>query len=265
MTTIIVSADAPDIGESIAEKTAETLGFEYLGPTLLAEVASQQGVSERDLQRVLDPAAYRKVGKKKRKLLLSHIEAATLERLTKDNMVCAGLAAHLYTRDISHVLMLRILSEPGARISAIRAAKRTSERHAAKSLAREKGMRVRWSNDCFGFDETDPGHYDMVIRMGQIELDKLVELTKDMAGYRKFQPMSYSRKCLSDLALGAKVKNLLLPTHPEIRVRANGDTVIVHVKCAKRKRQSATMSVKEIATHLEGVSLVEVHGVKKLP
>ena len=76
--------------------------------------------------------------------------------------------------------------------------------------------------------------------------------------------MTYSRKCLHDLLLANKVRVALLPKYSEIRVKADGDRVIVHVKCSKRQKPQTVSGIKEIAGKVETVGLVEVHAVSNL-
>ncbi|MFC1610501.1 AAA family ATPase [Myxococcota bacterium] len=265
MPSIIVSADVPDTGHAIGEKVAQALGYGFVGRELLEEVAERHAVDKKRLWRALTPSSYRKLAKRERDLLLSYVESATLQELTKDSMVCTDLAAHLYARDISHILMIHILSESQTGLRGIKPANDASQRRATKTRLQEKALRSRWSTECFSVDETDPSNYDMVLSLGQIEIDKLVDVMRDMAGYRKFQSMSYSQKCLNDLSLAAAVRTALLPNHPEIRVRANGETVVVHVKCSRWKKQNVVASIKEIVGQFDVVGLVEVHAATKIP
>ena len=77
--------------------------------------------------------------------------------------------------------------------------------------------------------------------------------------------MSYSTKTIKDLALASRDKADLVADYPESRVRADGDTVIVHVRCSARQKPRTVESIKSVAGKLAGVKVVEVHAVKKLP
>jgi hypothetical protein len=85
-----------------------------------------------------------------------------------------------------------------------------------------------------------------------------------MAGYRKFQPMTYSLKCLDNLAMASKVRSMLLPKYPEIEVDADGGRVIVKVKCPKWQKLSIVEAIKKSVGEIPGVNLVEVHTVTNL-
>lgn len=263
MTSILVSSDDPGIHDLIGEKVAKSLGYKYLGRSFLAQVAARYNVKEERLVRVLDRMANR-LTSKSHNLLLAYIQTAALEELLNDNVVCGGLAAHLYVRDVSHVLMVRVLADAQARVHDLVDGERISKRKALRQIAKDRERRERWSMDSFGINECDPSIYDMVISLGQIEVKKVVEIVKDMAGYRKFQSMTYSRKMLANLALAGRVRVELLPKFPDIRVRADGDTAIVHVKCSKRQKQKISSEIKQIAGKIPGVKLLEVHAASSL-
>ncbi len=264
MTSIIVSSDNPEVGRTIGKQTAEALGYRYLDRGLLKQVAEQFDVKEEKLQRALDGSPAFRMTAKARDLFISQIQTVTLEEIQKDGVVCANLAAHLYVRDVSHVLMIRILTDSGSRAKQVMAQKGVSLKKALKVIEKERGNQTRWSIDSFGLDENDPSIYDMVISLGQIETEKVIEIVKDMSGYRKFQPMSYSVRCLNDLALASKVRSLLLPKYPELKVAADGDKVIVNIRCPRWQKLNNVEAIKKSVGEISGVSLVEVHAVTNL-
>ena len=264
MTSIIISSDDLAVGRTIGKKTAEALGFRYLDRGLLKQVAERFDVKEENLQRALDGSPVFRLSATARDLLISQIRTVTLEEIQKDGVVCANLAAHLYVRGVSHVLMVRVLADSGARSRQIMGEKGVSLKKALKVMGKERDNQTRSSIDTFALDENEPSIYDMVISLGQIEADKVIEIIKDMSGYRKFRPMTYSVKILNDLALASKVRTLLLPKYPELKVDADGDKVIVNVRCARRQKLNNVEAIKKSVGEIRGVSLVEVHTVTSL-
>lgn len=259
MTAIVVCSNDGELGRLVARRTAAALEYDLLGPELLDEVAREHGVPRARLDRALEPTS--RLADRTRSLLLAQIRAVTLERLQRDRQVCHGLAAHLYVRDVSHVLTVRILQGTAALVEQIAADQGLSEARATRQLQRSQERRSRWAAAFFGVDEADAANYDMVLALGQIEVVKAVQIIKGMAGYRKFRPMTYSRKCLADLALAARVRVALLPSYPELRVQADGDKVAVLVRGPRRRKQRIAAEIKEVAGKLPQVSLVEVHTV----
>ncbi|MBT3221057.1 MAG: hypothetical protein HN348_18395 [Proteobacteria bacterium] len=263
MTSIIISSDVTAICPEVGEKIASAMNLELLGPSVLSKIAQKHQVPESELKRVLEPNSYHRVSAKKRSRLLALIQNATLERLTEKGVVCVGLGAHLYVRDVSHVLMINMLHGTKHRAKAMSTAGNVSEQRATKLIQKEDELRSRWSVDCFGLDETDPSHYDMVINIERLEHKQLVEIVKDMAGYRKFQPMSYSTLCLNHLLIASRIKTIVLPEYPNAQIEFDGERAIISVGALWGK-QKIVESVKEMVGKVDGVGLVEVYVEKRL-
>lgn len=261
MTSVIISADSEKVGDAIGQQVAARLGYHHIGRELLKELAESYGTTEEKLARVLEGKTSRWT-KKSEERLLAGIQAATSERLVADSIVCTGLGAHLYIRGVAHILIVRVLSLSAPRLAAETG---VSLKKAFKKLDAEEARRARWSRESFGLDESRASNYDMVVRLTQIEPQQAVQLICDMAQYPRFRPMSYSMKTIKDLALASRVRADLLSEHPEIRVSANGDTVIVHVRCSPRQKPRTVEAIKSSAGKLPGVKVVEVHAMKKLP
>ncbi len=264
MTSILISSDDHQTSEDIAQQLADREGYDHVGRPLLKSVAEKYDVSEEKLRWALSGAGGRKISKKERSLLLAYIQAETLAGLASDGVVCTDLAAHLYVSNVSHVLQLRVLAKPDTRLAQFAEQNKLTPKKAKKKLEKERTGRIRWSTESFGVNEYDPSIYDIVVQMQQIDLEKVLQIVRDTASFRGFRTMTYSRKCLHDLLLASKVRVALLPSYPEILVKGDGDRVIVHVKCSKRKKPQTVSEIKKIAGGVESVGLVEVHVVSKL-
>ncbi|MFH1130947.1 MAG: cytidylate kinase family protein [Pseudomonadota bacterium] len=264
MTSVIVSSDVQEIGQLVGEKTASALGYKFIGRSLLSEVAERYQVKEDKLLRALERGTAPKLSNKADDYLLSCIQTVTLEQLLRGSVVCTGLAAHLYVRDVSHVLMLRVLSNAEARINALAAQKKISTKKASKLLEKERVRCVQWSTAYFAIDESAPSTYDIVISLDHLEIDKVIDIVKDMTSYRKFKPMTYSRKRLKDLALASRVRTALLCQYSDVKVSADGDIAIVFVKCSQRKKQKIAEEMKKVVRQVPGVKIVQVHAVSNL-
>ncbi|MBW2525408.1 MAG: cytidylate kinase family protein [Deltaproteobacteria bacterium] len=262
MRSIIVAADHADTANAVGKKAAKALGYRHIGPKWLDAVAEQYDVPVDKLVRALDHTASNRFVKKSRRLLLSYIETATLEVLSEGGVVCAGVGAHLYVRGVAHVLMVRVIEDRESQIQRWASANGVALAKAAKLLDKDRERRIRWSMDNFGCDETAPDAYDLAMRLAPTDLSKVVDVLVDMARYRKFKPTTYSRKLLADQLLASRVRSALLDKHPELRVRADGDTAIVHVKCAKRHKQKVAEEIKTTVRELADLRLVEVHAVQ---
>jgi len=237
MPIIAISSDNFQQGLEIARSSAERLSYRFLGREILEEVAHEHRVSPKELLKALDePPSF--FSRRSQRKLITHIQVACLERLLEGKVVCYGLGAHLYLTGISHALLVRILSE-----------------------SQPDEARRRWSLEFFKVDETDPSLYDMVLSLDTLEPNKAVEIICDTAGYRKFQPMTYSSKCLMDRLLESKVYQRLMERFPDVRVQASDGTVVVQIQALKYDQRRKQKAVRDLACQVPGVEYVEVHVV----
>jgi hypothetical protein len=190
---------------------------------------------------------------------LACIEAGVLDRLKADNIVCWGMAAHLYVQGVSHALKVRLLADDDQQAQRIAEEHDIPAKKAKKWLESENRKREQWSMAAFDQNELEPSMYDLVINLGQIDPDEAVRTISGAAAYRKFQPMTYSVNSLAENALAAKVKAKLLETMTDVQVEARDGKVIVTSKALKREKQKKAATIKELAGTVEGVEFVEVH------
>jgi len=260
MPIIIISSDSYGTGREIGEKTGQAMGYDYVDREILSPVCARYGLQEEKLVRALDETpSFLGLSSKLRNRYLAYIQEATLGHLLDDNVVCHGLAAHLYVLGVSHALKVRVLADSGALARELSLEAGASPERVKKVLKRHEEQRRRWSRDAFNLDETDPSNYDMVISLSQIDPDEAVKTIVDTAGYRKFKPMTYSIKCLRDKELAGRVRVLLMERFPDVKVTADGKTVVVETKAVKREKRKRTEAIKDLVSGIEGVGYVEVH------
>lgn len=262
MPIIIISSDSYKTGREISKKIAEATGYDYVDREILDTVTKKFNFQEGQLIKALEetPSLFGLSGRLRNRLLAC-IEEATVEKLLKDNVVCHGLAAHLYVLDVSHVIKVRVLSDPDKLVSPLSSEAGGPADKIKISLKSNVKKRKRWSLNAFGLDETDPSNYDMVINLSQIDLD---EATKNIAGmtvYRKFQPITYSTNCLKNKNLASRARVVLMEQFPDVKVKADGSTIVVEAKIKKRSKQKIAGMIKKLAGGINGVDYVEVHAV----
>ena len=252
MSIIIISADTVEIEQSIAEKVARAMDYQLLDRRILADVAEKNQIDPGKLAEALEtkPSLFKSLSSGQWRYLLACVEADVLDRLLADPIVCWGLSAHLYVTGVSHVLKVRVLSG--------------DDPQTEKGRENELQQRKKWSVAAYNYDETDLSRYDLVINLDQIDPAEAVKTITGAAQYRKFQVMTYSMKCLSDLALAAKVNVILLAAMTDISVQARDGSVIVETKAGSRQKRKKIETIKELAGDVGGVRYVEVHVKKNL-
>jgi len=128
-----------------------------------------------------------------------------------------------------------------------------------KMLNRRKKRCRQWSLDTFRIDETDPSSYDLMINLSQIDSNEAVDIMTKTALLRKFTPMTYSIKCMRDLDLAARVRAILAERFPNIRVRADGGTVVAETLGLKREKRKKEAVIKELVSNIADVEYLEIH------
>jgi len=262
MPIIIISSDSYKTGREIGEKTAKAAGYAYVDREILGPVSEKTHIKEEKLTKALEPdTSFLGLSSKARNRYLAYIREAVLVRLLEDDVICHGLAAHFYVLGVSHVIKVRVLSDPQQLFRQVSAETGVTSEKMKKRLKREAERQRSWSLEAFGLDETDPSNYDMVISLSQIDPDEAVKTIADMTAYRKFQPMSYSNKCLADKALAGRVYVALIERFPDVTVQADGRAVVVETQSIKREKQKKVETIKDLAAGVEGVGEVDVHVV----
>ncbi|MBN1847060.1 MAG: cytidylate kinase family protein [Deltaproteobacteria bacterium] len=266
MSSIIIASDSPETGRRIADETAKFLGYTYMDPEdVLSAVATKRNLDKDKLKKVLDtlPSSFGRTSRVWRQWL-AFIQEATLGRLMEDQMVCHGLAAHLYVMGVSHILKVRIITSEMERLQILASQRDISADKAKKIMKRMEKQRHQWCLQAFQMDETDPSRYDLVISLNQITAKEAVKTIAGVIKYKKFKPMTYSIKCLEDLELESRVRASIIKDHPEASVTARDKTITVKVKTLKRERKKKTAAIKELVGGIDGVDYVEVHFINDI-
>lgn len=260
MPIIIVSADIVENEQRIAEMTAASLGYQLVGPEILASISAASGLPEATLIDALTrtPSPGWGFTVRKRDAALSDIEAGVLTALTSEETLCWGVGAHMYVRGVAHALKVRLISDPGEQARALAEAQGTSPERAVKTVAKAREARKRWSRSAYDRDEFNPNNYDLVINLSQISPEEAVSAIVTTVGYRKFKTTTYSSNFMKDLALAARVRQRLIQRVPGVRVVARDGKIVVDAKGLKREVRKKTAFIKASAATVEGVSYVEV-------
>ncbi len=259
MSSIIVASDSIETGRVVAERVATRLSYRVVGREILQAAAGRHGLAVASLWRALDdPPTLLGLSRASRARLLAVVREATLEALAADDAVCWGLAAHLYVQGVSHVLTVRIVTDPSARADELARVRGVSSDRARRILERSADIRRRWATASFGRDESDPSLYDLVVTLSQIDLDRAVAIVADTVADRAFEPMSYSRRVLSDLLVEARASAILLTRFPDLRVRLVRGALEVETACTRRGETARVAAIRELAAKVPGVDEVRV-------
>jgi cytidylate kinase len=273
MAIITISRGSFSHGQEIAEKVAETLGYECVSREILVEAAQLFNVSEKKLIRSLNDAPNileRMVHGKER--YLEYIKASLLGYARKGNVVYHGHAGHLLLTEVPNVLKVRLLAEKDDRIVLLQQRRNISRKQALATIESEDKNRVDWTRYLYKMDLNDPWLYDIIIKIGGLNIQDACEIICHAAKSEKYQTTEESKQVIDDLAITNRMQ-AELQSICEAQVFVKNGEVQVKVAAQKRRKtgytspalqhhigevyqQDLTRQINEIAHKVPGVTKV---------
>jgi cytidylate kinase len=265
MSIITISRGSYSRGKEVAEKLAQTLGYECLSRDILLEASEQFNIPEIKLVRavhdapsVLERFTY---GKER---YVAYICAAFLKHVQKDNVVYHGLAGHFFLQGIPHALKVRIIADLKDRVEEEMKRENLSAEEARYILKKDDDERRKWSLHLYGVDTWDSSLYDMVLHIKTMSVKDAVKIIVDTLQLPCFQTTPQSQRMLDDLALAAQVQASLVKEYPALNVSAKDGAVFVNIKGSLAHEKELTADVTFIAKRIAGVKEVNVHIVPSI-
>jgi len=259
MPIVTISRGSYSRGKEIAEKIADTLGYECISRDIILEASEQFNIPEIKLARaihdapsILDRFTY---GKEK---YIAFIRAALLRHFQNDNTVYHGLAGHAFVQKIPHVLKIRIIANLEDRIKEEVKRENISPEQARHMLVKDDAERRKWSMALYGLDTWDQRFYDMTLHLETMGVDDAVSTILHMIQRPCFQTTSESRELLDNLSLSAQVEAALVNEYPKVKADAEKGIVYVRIRGSLIDEKRITEKVNRLIDGLEGVKKVNV-------
>ena len=231
MSIITISRGSYSRGKEVAERLAQSLGYECLSRDILLEASERYNISELKLIRAIHdaPSILERFTYGKEQYV-AYIRAALLRHVQKDNVVYHGLAGHFMLQGIPHVLKVRILADLEDRVAEEMKRENISADEARRILVKDDEERRRWSLKIFGIDTWDPSLYDLVIHIKCITVDEAVEIIKCALKGHCFQTTSDAQKLMDEMSLAARVEATLVQEIPSVKVEAKDGELFIDLK-----------------------------------
>lgn len=259
MAIITISRGSFSHGKEIAEKVAEKLGYDCISREVLIKVSKELNIPEfklfhaiQDAPTILDHMFFRK------EKYIAYIQAAVLNALKQDNIVYHGFAGHFFVQDISHVLKVRVLASLGERIKLVMQKNECSREEAEKYIHKVDERRRKWSQQLYGIETSDPSLYDLVINIGQIELEDAVHIICHQVGLKRFRKTPESQQKLEDLCLAAKARAAIVDRFPSAEVSSKNSIVFVRIETALSQENKTSDEIRKILKDVNGAKEVRV-------
>lgn len=266
MSIIAITDSFYSKGRQIAKSAAKRLNYEYVdSENVLTLVSKEFGVSESKLVRALQdtPSNVGMFSKAKPEYII-FVETLITKYLLKNNIVYYGVVGLPLIQEISHVLKVHIIANLESRIKNRMKLKldNVSQDKARKAVTKEDEQLKKWVEAVYNIDVADPNLYDLVINVGHIKGDDVEDALETIIStveHKKFQPMTYSLRCMKNVAMSCCVRATLADIDPKMQVKSDEGTIYIYTKAVKKKAQDKVLEMKQKVMRLEGVKHVEVY------
>ena len=253
MSIITISRGSYTRGKEVAEKLAQTLGYQCLSRDILLEASELYNIPEIKLVRAIhDAPSILERFTYSREPYVAYIRAALLHQVQKDNVVYHGLAGHFLLKGVPHVLKVRIIADLEDRVKEEMKRENISAEEARRILRKDDDERRKWSKHIYGIDTWDPSLYDLVINIKYITVDGAVDIIKCALKDPCFQTTPEGQKLVDEMSLAARIEAALIEDIPSIQVEAKEAEVFIYLKRDLCKDKELISRIKRLASKVSG-------------
>jgi cytidylate kinase len=260
MSIITISRGSYSRGKEVAEKLAKALNYECISREIILEASEQFNIPELKLIRAIHDAPTildRFTSGKER--FIAFFRATLLTYLQRDNVVYHGLASHFFLQQFPHVLKIRISANLEDRVREEMVRENISAEEARMVLVNDDQERRRWGLQIFGQDSWNAQLYDMILHIGNMNVDQAVSIILHAMEQPCFKSNPESRRMLADEALSAQVEAALVRVFPKVIVDSGNGEVFVNVRGSLADEKNITNKVKRLAEKVDGVKNIQVN------
>ncbi|WP_028581578.1 cytidylate kinase-like family protein [Desulfogranum japonicum] len=260
MSIITISRGSYSRGKEVAQKLADALDYECISREIILEASEHFNIPELKLVRaihdaptILDRFSY---GKER---FIAFFRAALLNHLKRDNIVFHGLGSHFFLQQFPNILKIRISADLEDRVREEMRRENISAEEARMMLVNDDAERRKWGIQIFGQDTWNPLLYDMIIHIGNMNVDQAVSVILHTVQQPCFATTPESLRMLADEALAAQVEAELIKSFPKVMVDSGGGDVFINVRGSRADEKNITEKVKCMVENVEGVNKINVN------
>jgi len=265
MAIITISRGSLSGGARLAEIVAKKLGYDCVSREFLVEAAEHYGMKKEDLVFALEkPPSFWERITHGRRVYLSIIRAALLERASSGNLVYHGHAGHFLLKQVGCVLKVRLLASMEMRIKAAMEQKGLDRESAIQYIQTVDDARTRWTRYLYGVEWNDPSNFDIVLNLGTMTIETAANLILQAIEAPEFRVCEACMKELQNLTLAAKVEAALAVDRRtktvELDIRAEDGAVLLG---GRIEAETMRPTIVEIVKSVPGVKSVRDEMVVK--
>lgn len=262
MSIITISRGSYSRGKEVAEKLARALNYQCLSREIILEASEQFNIPELKLIRAIHDAPTildRFTSGKER--FIAFFRASLLAHLQQDNVVFHGLGSHFFLQQFPHVLKIRISANLEDRVREEMIRENIPAVEARMILLNDDSERRRWGLQIFGQDPWNPQLYDMILHIGNMNVDQAVSIILHALEQPCFKSTPESCRMLADEALAAQVEASLVKAFPKVVVDSANGEVFVNVRGSLADEKNIGKKVRDLVEKVVGVQKIQVNVV----
>lgn len=248
-------------GEEVAQKLAQTLGYELLDDHSIIEMTSQRF---RIAAKVLGKALSGKTSAfnpftHEREKSLACLRVVVAELLHNDRLILHGALGNVMRPPVPHIVKVCVTTDIGSRASEAMVQEGYCEDDAFRKLHEDDARCLRWTE--FLFHEVDPWSprlYDLVLPMDRTTVDEGVATTLKMLQSNEQIGRSTRLKRLDEFSLAAEVNLRLTEEGHHVKVSASGTQVTITIDHRKLVLFPAEEELRRLALSVPSVTGVNV-------
>jgi cytidylate kinase len=254
MPIVTISRDAYSHGKEIAEKVAEKLGYECIGPEIIQYACDCLALPLSRMEKALkdSPTLFERIIPK-REQYLAMFRAAFFEYMCRDNIVYHGLAGHIFLADVPNVVKVRLIADLEDRISEKMHRKNLAYDEAIKKLIREDKKKAKWTKYLYDKDNNDPRLYDLCLNLQNISPETVVAIIVGSCQVSTNGHVELMTQSLREMALAAKTEARLLEIFPEVEAVSKDGKVFVKVKGSIVQEDRIVERARKIMLEIDGI------------
>jgi cytidylate kinase len=263
MGIITISRGSYSKGKEIAEKLAQSLGYECISRDILIGASEDFNIPEVKLIRAIHdaPSVLDRFRHGKQRYV-NFIREAFLEHIQRDNVVYHGLAGHFFIRGVPNILKVRIIANLEDRVKEEVARENITEKEARYLLAKDDEERRKWGMHLYGIDTKDSSLYDIVLHIDNLKVNDVVEILTDIAKRPCFQTTEETQVIIMEFYLAAKAQRAIFDSVPSAEViKCKNGVIYVNVETTLLLEQEVNNKIKNILKNIDGIKEVRVNVV----
>lgn len=211
MPVITIYQGASGSGQELAKAVAGVLGYRCVGRTELLEASRRYGISEAKLSEIMEkgPHWWERLLENMRPYCIA-LQGAFCEIAADGKIVYHGHLGHELLPGIRHVLRVLLMAPLEARINQVKSRENLSDGEARRYVEETDKARSRRLLSMFGADWRDPARYDLVLNLGQMNVESAKRLIVEAAKLEDYQPTASSERQFQNLSLSSRVHAVLI-------------------------------------------------------